>query len=404
MSDIYPWVEGAHWLRGEDEIDPFSNLNDTFKEDAPITKVGLIKDWEGYSRIYDEGFETDNDTSTIEDFKFLPFIFLKDTTKYEAFTVHNARVWTLKDTTLQKRDSSHFYELEDERNCLLERYAPVIMKWVGPREEKPADFRDVYGDPKFIRSLMQLSPFTNDWGTDWTEPAKDPFVRILENEDGVYEEIKFNPYSTSTPRYLSGLFTFFIRRVILPPEWNIQRRHYPHFPKSSKGLTFFNFFCFLPQSLGLLNKYINAHVLSDFSFPGFYTSDVDIGMFFNWVGEMREDQKRYREWVTQFKNFYNSLRADKSITSFLSIDDLLNEASLLHTGFESICRERKETFHTQVIKLTTYREEKRKNKEEDRRFEELLQKCAENKKKNPEKFKKAVKKYADLFKGIFAKE
>ena len=404
MSDIYPWIEGARWIRGEDEKDPFSNLNDTFKEDTPITKIGLIKDWEGYSRIYDEGFETDNDISTIEDFKFLPFIFLKDTTKYEAFTVHNARVWTLKDKTLQKRDSSHFYELENERNCLLERYAPVIMKWVGPREEKPADFRDVYGAPKFIHSLMRLSPFTNDWGTDWAEPAKDPFVRIVENEEGMYEEINFNPYSTPTPCYLSGLFTFFIRRVILPHEWNIKRNHYPHLPRYSKNLTFFNFFCFLPQSLVLLNRYINAHVLSDFSFPGFYMSEVSMGTFFSWVGEMKEDQKRYREWLIQFQNFYNSLRADKSITSFFSIDDLLNEASLLNVGLENILKERKEAFHTQLIKLRTYQEEKKENEEEDKRFEKLLKECEKREKDDPEKFKKAVRKYADLFKGIFTKE
>ena len=338
--------------------DPFSNLNESLTDKTLLTKIDLIKNWEGYNRICDEGVGEEVDNTSIEEFKFLPFIFLQDTTKYQAFTVYKGRVWTLKDKTLQKRDISHFYELENERNFLLERYADVPWRWAVPQEQ-PEIFGDLSDYPTFIRSLMQVLPFTNHFGTTWTEPAKDPFVRVLENEEGMDEPLIFNPYPTPTPYYLAGLFNFFIRRVILPNRLEISKLHYPRFPKSNKELTFFNFLCFLPQSLVLLNKYINATVLSHFSFRGFSMGEVDIDSFFFWIKEMKKDQERYGEWFTHFNNFYNSLRADKSITSFFSIEPLLNEASLLQIGFESILKERKYTFNSQEIKLETYRKEKK---------------------------------------------
>ena len=409
MTEKYPWEEYEDrlppWIPEDWNEDPFARLNESFDENTCITKIGVIEDWEGYNRICDESLidSCTEDTTSIEEFKSLPFIFLKDTTKYEAFTVYKGRVWSLKDKTLQKRDISHFSELENERNLLLERYASTEWRWGEPLE-RPEIFGDMTNYPKFIRSLMQVPPYTDGLGTTWSEPVKDPFVRVVDNEEGMDEKINFNPYSTSTPYYLGGLFTFFLRRVILPRELEIKRKHYPRFFISPKNFTSFNFLCFLPQSLVLLNKYMNATVLSEFSFHGFYDKEVDIERYFWSVREMKEDQKKLWVWFNRFKNFYNSLRADENINSFFSLESLLNEASLLNLGFESIFKERKEVWNTQQIKLITYREEKNKNEEEDRRFEELLKRCAENKKTNPEKFKEAVRKYADLFKGIFTKE
>ena len=410
MEEEYPWEDYKSrlrpWIPEEEPKDPFSNLNDSFNETTPITRIGLIEDWEGYDLIADESIidACTGEPASIEEFKFLPFIFLKDTSKYEAFTVYKTRVWTLKDKTLRKRDISHFYQLENERNFLLNRY--TCIQWMDEPKERPHIFGDVLDYPAFIRSLMQIPPFTEYYGTVSAHPATDPFVRVVDNEEEMDEKIDFKPYPTPTPYYLGGLFTFFVRHVILPREWERNRRN--NSPCNEihweKRCLFFNFLCFLPQSLVLLNKYMTATVLSEFSFHGFYRKKVDIDRYFWNVNEMEKDQRQLWLWSLQFKNFYNSLQADESITSFLSLESLLNEAFLLQKGFENIFKERKEAFNAQQIKLVTYREEKMKNEEEDRRFVKLLKECEKREKEDPEKFKTFVRKYADLFKGIFGKE